>query len=123
MHTINYDFYEKILTMNLINNVPGGLHMCYNKRSHKFNPYKINSISNPNLVVNPCAYLMKSAIWKEFYAMLTPEEYALAKSYPYRRGFFDYLRETGLDGIYEEARMIVIVREFQKWLTINNITI
>ena len=123
MHTINSAFYEKIFTMNLINEVPEGLHMYYDKNSHTFELYEFDSISDPNLILTPCAYLMKSAIWKEFYSMLTPEEYTIAKSYPYRRGFFDYLRETGLYGIYEEASMTVIVREFQKWLTIHNITI
>lgn len=123
MLTINHELYEKIEFMGLINRECNGYHMYYNKNTDRFEPYNSAFMPYSNLILTPCEYKMKQAIWKEFYAILTPEEYTIANSFPFKRGFFDYLRETGLIGRYEEAHITVIVRIFQKWLLDNSINI
>lgn len=123
MLTINYEFYNKIIELALLNEVPEGAHMYYNEVTEDFELHSLDAMRNPNLILTPCEYHMKGEIWRVFYAMLDPEQFIIAKSYPYRRGFFEYLRETGLDGIYELARMIVVIRRFKRWLYVNDITI
>lgn len=109
--------------MGLINKEYDGYHMYYDKFTRRFEPYESAFMPYSNLILTPCEYKMTQAIWKEFYAILTPEEYDLANSYPYKRGFFGYLHETGLFDRYEEARITVTVNAFQKWLFENNIKI
>ena len=46
---------------------------------------------------------MKCDFWAKFYSLLNEEQYDLAQSYPYKKGYFNYLREIGLYEIYEEV--------------------
>jgi hypothetical protein len=107
----------------LINNVPEGTHVYYDKRRKVFVIRKSSNYESCNIILAPCSYLMKNLIWEEFYALLNEEELEIANSYPYRRGFFDYLKETGLYETYLQAEENVITKEFDSWVVQNNINV
>lgn len=56
----------------------------------------------------------KSA-WGKFYELLSEDQLILATSYPYRKGYFNYLRETGLIDYYEEARELIAQDVISTW--------
>lgn len=63
-----------------------------------------------------------SAAWKLFYERLTEEETELAQSYPHRKGYFGYLRETGLIGIFEDAKNDVAADVIANWEQENEVS-
>jgi hypothetical protein len=113
----NTDFSE------LVNTVPEGLHLFYNRRYDRFEYHYDNGVVNRDLSKAPCVYYMKSQIWEEFYSLLSEEEYDIACSYPYRRGYFNHLKGTGLFEVYELARQNVINKAVTDWLQANNISL
>lgn len=62
------------------------------------------------------------AAWKLFYERLTEEETELAQSCPYRKGYFGYLRETGLIGIYEDAKNDIAADVVADWERENKVS-
>lgn len=112
----NYEFFE------FINRVPEGLHTYYNRRYDRFEShYTSQGDRMHDLSKAPCLYYLKSQIWDKFYSLLSEEEYEIATSYPYKRGYFNYLKETGLFEIYEAAEEIVAFKALSDWLTVNNL--
>ena len=107
--------------LNIINRVPEGTHTYYDKRHHIFVTRSSDNYESRNIILAPCSYYMKSQIWREFYLLLTEEQYELAKSYPYRKGVFDYLKEIGLYEIYRQAEENVEIKELTAWLIKNDI--
>ena len=75
------------------------------KRYEKENKTKVYSM--------PFRSACERGVMKIFYQLLTDDERALAESYPYRKGFFQYMRETGLIYRYYEARDVVTYRLLQ----------
>ena len=117
-HNNFFSFWE------LINQDYIGLHMYYNVVTEDFEPHKLDSVDDSDLILTPCAYRMKRAIWKEFYSSLDSKEDEVAKSYTYTDGgFFEYMRETGLEGKYRAAEEAVIVKAFKTWCETNNLDI
>ena len=111
MYTI--DSYETILS--LINEIPEGIHTYYNKRCRRFEYHYESDIDNSNLIKTPCLYEMKANIKAVFYANLTEEQAKIARSYPFRRGYFDYLKAEGLYEIYAEAEYYVKLKAIIVW--------
>ena len=89
MITINSD----ANLLSLINEIPEGIHTYYNKRYRRFEYHYESDIDNSDLIKTPCAYEMKASFKAVFYANLTEEQAEIARSYPFRRGYFDYLKE------------------------------
>ena len=106
---------------DLLNNVPDGIHVYYNKRFKRFQYHYESDLSGGNLIKAPCTYEMKREFMKNFYALLNEEEYNIARSYPFRKGYFSYLKEVGLYEIYEEAERLTKVKNLLVWMIKNNI--
>jgi hypothetical protein len=106
---------------SLINEIPEGIHTYYNKRYRRFEYHYESDIDNGNLIKTPCAYEMKADFKATFYANLTEEQAKIARSYPFRRGYFDYLKEEGLYEIYAEAEYYVKLKAIIVWFIKNNI--
>lgn len=116
MNTIN-------TILDLINEVPEGIHTYYNKAKMRFEYHYSDTTRDDNLILTPCIYECRGAIWNEFYSLLTAEEYDLAKSYPFRRGYCEYLKEIGLYETLQEAETIAKSKVMDKWLRNNNIVV
>ena len=121
MLTINT--YENILCSGVINRNPNVIQVYYNTSRQQFEYHFEAEADNSSLILTPCLYSMKSAIWEEFYSMINETEYNLAQSYPYKRGFFDYLKEVGLYETFKAAENNVAIKAFERWLTVYNITL
>lgn len=117
MSTINS--YENVLS--LINEIPEGIHVYYNKRCKRFEYHYESDIYDSNLIKTPCAYEMKVDFKAAFLARLDESQYEKACSYPYRRGYFQYLKEEGLYEIYSEAEYYVKLKAITLWFIKNNI--
>jgi hypothetical protein len=107
---------------DLLNSVPDGIHVYYNKRFKRFQYHYESDLSSENLIKTPCTYEMKREFMKNFYALLSEEEYNVAKSYPFRKGYFSYLKEVGLYEIYEEAERLTKEKNLLVWMIKNNIS-
>lgn len=105
-----------------INNSYGDLMFYYSTKDGCFYAMTEQEASYKNnaklgLILAPCTYTreFKSEVWKEFRNMLSEEERAIADSYPYRRGYFNYLEEEGLIDTYYAAKECVLRRECDNW--------
>ena len=118
MNSINngFDFYE------ILNYVPEGIHTYYNKKRRCLEYHNKSNLVSKNLIKAPCVYEMKCDFWAKFYSLLNEEQYDLAQSYPYKKGYFNYLREIGLYEIYEEAELLVKEEAVRSWIEKNEIT-
>ena len=105
----------------LMNDVPDGIHVYYNKRFKRFQYHYESNLDSDNLIKAPCTYEMKREFMKTFYSLLTQAEYDLARSYPFKKGYFSYLKEIGLYEIYEEAETLTKEKNLLIWLIKNNI--
>ena len=116
---------ETIMTNMLINNVPEGYHMYYNRAAKGFVAYEDDSLAcehdDGNLVLCPCMYYHEWEVCKRFREILTDEESTIASNYYSRKGYFRHLEETGLICKYREAEDYVAVQVFEEWLLKNNI--
>ena len=106
---------------SLINEIPEGIHTYYNKRYRRFEYHYESDIGKGNLIKAPCAYEMKADFKAVFYANLTGEQAEIARSYPFRRGYFKYLKEEGLYEIYAEAEYYVKLKAIIVWFIKNDI--
>ena len=120
MKTFNSHINESIF--DIINKVPEGIHVYYNKRCKRFECHYESDLDSDNLIKTPCAYEMNGAFKQEFYRLLTEDEYELATSYPFKRGYFDYLREIGLYEVYETAQYNAKVKALTVWFIKHNIS-
>ena len=121
MKTVN--LYSTITEHSLVNQQAEGLHTYYNKKTNAFVILKAGKKVPSHILIVPNMSCYKSEIWRTFYSLLTEEELDVVNDYPYRRGFFEYLRETGLISNYYEAEEIVTVKVFKRWLEKNSINI
>lgn len=115
MHTINM-IYE------LINNDPAGIHAYYNKRDRRFEYHYESDLDSDYLIKTPCSYEMKHEIKMEFYSLLSKKQYVIATSYPFRKGYFSYLREIGLYELYMQAEDTVKEITLLIWIIKNHIS-
>lgn len=109
--------------INLVNEIPEGIHTYYNKRHRRFEYHYENDIDNDNLIKTPCSYEMRAEIKATFYASLDEAQKEIARSYPFKRGYFDYLKEVGLYEIYEEAELRAKLKALIVWYIKNDIRI
>ena len=125
MSTINYNKSDVVINNSLVNFQVNYYQTYYDREFNTFIYLNTDEIDNRidlnNLVLCPCLYLYKRNIWKRFYELLTDEETVIADSYYERKGYFEYLRETGLLGTYEEAESQIAVELFETWLKANDI--
>ena len=116
---------EAIIENELINSSCEELEIYYSITDKCF--YALNEEEaeedEDNLIKAPCVYHYQSSIWKRFREMLTEEERIIADSYPYRRGYFNYLHEEGLIDTYYEAKESVARDVCAHWLKVNNLNL
>lgn len=107
--------------LDVINDIPEGIHTYYNKKYRRFEYHYEDDLGSNILIKAPCSYEMKREFLNTFYSLLNKQEYNVAKSYPFKRGYFDYLKEVGLYEIYEEAEYLTKVKKVLVWMIKNNI--
>lgn len=107
--------------LSLINEIPEGIHVYYNKRYRRFEYHYSGTIQSPNLIKTPCAYEMKGYFMEFFKKHLNDQQRDIAESYPFKRGYFDYLREMGLYDFYEESKMQAKANALTLWFIKHNI--
>ena len=73
--------------------------------------------------MTPSTYEVEYYAHKIFDEILTDEEREIVDSYPYRKGFFRYLRETGIYETYRVAQERAAVFVAKKWAEENNLVI
>lgn len=108
---------------NLFNEIADGINVYYNKTKMRFEYHYGEGSRDDSLVLLPYVQEVWDSSWDEFYSLLTKEEYDRAKSYPFRRGYFDYLREIGLYETFKEAEEKAKLKFMEKWLNDNNIVV
>lgn len=125
---ITYEFLE---SNGLVNHVGVEIETYYDPVKGTFEVYDPDSSWKENgytkkefsrFILLPYDDEYSRAAWKPFYERLTEEETELAQSYPYRRGYFGYLRETGLIYIYEAAKDDVAADVIAAWEKSNGIS-
>lgn len=116
---------EKIQANALVNVDISCYHVYYNRTDKGFVAYENDSLAgeydNGNLVLCPCMYYHEWEVRERFRELLTDEERTIAGSYPFRKGYFKYLEETGLIYKYLEAENYITVKVFEEWLSKNDI--
>lgn len=121
MHSINSTIFEQLL--EITNNSLELYHSYYNTKTNCFELYWDDSVEKPYLIITPCIYNMKGDMWREFYSLLDEEQTELARSYPFKRGYMDYLREIGLYDTLKVAEENVTVKAWETWLAKNKIDV
>lgn len=113
---------DNISVFEVINSVDSGYRSFYDTVEKEF-LVSDEELLEPRYIKVPFASQARSAAWKLFYDSLDEDELAIANDYPYRRGFFDYMRETGLIVKFYDAEQTAITAMFESWVKKNNITV
>lgn len=95
----------------------------YNPSTQTFVARPVNARILKRLVQTPYANSFQIDVWNEFWASLDAEALILAKSFPEKRGFFQYMNETGLIGYYDAAYAIAAEKAIEKWEQNNDLVI
>ena len=97
--------------------------VCYHKKHRAFTIRKLDSRIGVNLVITPYVDAIQHTAMEEFWQMLDEEAYALADSFGEKRGFFQFLRETGLIAYYDLAYANAAEEIISLWEKDNNLNI
>lgn len=114
---------QNTIYFDLLNRIPEGIHVFYRPSSNRFEYHYNDRSVDDELIMTPCLYEMEYAVRKEFYSSLSEAEYDLVRRYPFRKGFFDYLKEIGLRDTYNEVESIVALKIVKAWLEEHHINI
>ena len=121
MHSIN-QFVEENL-YELTNMSIDGLHTYYNRVTHHFVICEDCDVEYDDLVIAPCSYHVTYEGRKLFYDSLSDEDRVKARSYPFKRGYMDYLREIGLYDHLVECEYTAVLNEWKRWIKKNSFDI
>lgn len=76
-----------------------------------------------SLIETPYIESYKPLIWRKFWSSLNDNELRLAESFDERRGFFGFLRETGLISRYDAAVELSKLEIIEHWERENGLSI
>ena len=82
-----------------------------------------NEMMPNHLVQTPYANSFQHDVWAEFLVSLDAEARILAESFAEKRGFFQYMKETGLISYYDAAYAIAAEKAIANWEQDNNLVI
>jgi hypothetical protein len=108
---------------NLFNHAGLEHTVFYNPSTQTFVARPVNARTLKQLVQTPYANSFQRDVWKEFWDLLDPEARIIAKSFPEKRGFFQYMNESGLIGQYDAAYAIAAEKAIENWEQDNELVI
>lgn len=116
--------YDIFINNGLFNHSGIDFVVCYHRRNRAFTIRKLDSRIGVNLIVTPYVDVIQHTAMEKFWHMLDDEKRALAESYGEKRGFFQFLRESGLIAYYDlayadAAEEIIALWEINNKLKIN----
>jgi hypothetical protein len=95
----------------------------YDPSTHTFVARPVDARILKRLVKTPYANSFQRDVWTEFWASLDAEARIIAESFAEKRGFFQYMKETGLIGYYDAAYAIAAERAIENWEQDNDLVI